>query len=255
MARFVDKVNALDVDLVLIGGDVLEGDRDDEVLAPFEAEFRRLKTRYGVYGSYGNHDRFGGVADRVLRKVGIRMLADEVIKIDGACLSRRAQGRRTERREPETHRRSPRRDSGRPAPHRRGPSADRSRSRQPDPGGRPTLRPYPPRAAVPGQFHLRPAIRAELGTFEKRRDRISSSRAGSSSGDRASGRSAIRKSWWWTSFCGAASEPRGAGRRNRPTAPDLQPLALNPAVTWVPSQNGLMPDFPQRQSVTRFRIS
>ena len=84
MARFVEKVNALDADIVLIGGDVLEGDRGGEALARFEAEFRRIKARYGVYGVLGNHDRFGGVRTAFFEKSGIRILQDEVVKIEGA---------------------------------------------------------------------------------------------------------------------------------------------------------------------------
>jgi predicted MPP superfamily phosphohydrolase len=84
MARFVEKVNALDADIILIGGDVLEGDRRDEALARFEAEFRRLKARYGVFGVFGNHDRFGGGRTEFFEKSGIRILQDEVVKIAGA---------------------------------------------------------------------------------------------------------------------------------------------------------------------------
>ncbi len=41
---------------------------------------------------------------------------------------------------------------------------------------------------------------------------------------------------------------RGSGRSCQ--SPDLKPVR-----TWVPSQNGLAPDLPQRQSVTRFLVS
>jgi hypothetical protein len=56
MERFIEKVNAVNPDIVLIGGDVLEGDRQGEKLGEFEAQFRRLKPKYGVYGVPGNHD-------------------------------------------------------------------------------------------------------------------------------------------------------------------------------------------------------
>jgi len=84
MSRFVDKINALDADIVLIGGDVLEGDRRDEALTKFETEFRRIKAKYGVFGAPGNHDRFGGLRTEFFEKSGIRLLQDEVVKIDGA---------------------------------------------------------------------------------------------------------------------------------------------------------------------------
>lgn len=53
MERFIDKVSAVNPDIVLIGGDVLEGDRQGEKLGEFEAQFRRLKPKYGVYGVRG----------------------------------------------------------------------------------------------------------------------------------------------------------------------------------------------------------
>lgn len=94
MARFVEKVNALNADIVLIGGDVLEGDRRDEALTRFEAEFRRIKARYGVYGVPGNHERFGGMRTDFFEKSGIRLLQDEVVKIEGAFyLAGRKDGR------------------------------------------------------------------------------------------------------------------------------------------------------------------
>ena len=96
MARFVDKVNALKPDIVLFGGDILEGDRRDTALARFEAGFRRIESRYGVYGVLGNHDRFAGARADFFEKAGIRILRDEVVKIDDAFyLAGRLDGGRT----------------------------------------------------------------------------------------------------------------------------------------------------------------
>ncbi len=84
MARFADKVNALKPDIVLLGGDILEGDRRDTALAGFEAGFRRIESRYGVFGVLGNHDRLAGARADFFDKAGIRILRDEVVKIDDA---------------------------------------------------------------------------------------------------------------------------------------------------------------------------
>jgi predicted MPP superfamily phosphohydrolase len=83
---FVTEVNALEPDIVLIGGDVLEGDRRDEDTGPYEILFRRIKARYGVYGVPGNHEGHGGPKGDFFEKAGIRMLADRVEKIDEAFL-------------------------------------------------------------------------------------------------------------------------------------------------------------------------
>ncbi|MFB3885429.1 MAG: metallophosphoesterase [Thermodesulfobacteriota bacterium] len=84
MERFVEKVNAESPDIVLIGGDVLEGDRQGEELAPFEAQFRRLKPKYGVYGVPGNHDLHRADAMEFFDRAGIRLLRDTVVKIENA---------------------------------------------------------------------------------------------------------------------------------------------------------------------------
>jgi predicted MPP superfamily phosphohydrolase len=84
MDRFVEKVNAAKPDIVLIGGDVLEGDRQGERLGEFEAQFRRLKTKYGVYGVPGNHDSRGAGTDTFFDRAGIRLLQDAVEKVGNA---------------------------------------------------------------------------------------------------------------------------------------------------------------------------
>lgn len=81
MERFVEKINAASPDIILIGGDVLEGDRQNETLGEFAAQFRRLKAKYGVYGILGNHDR-GLAAMSFFNQAGIRLLQDTVQKID-----------------------------------------------------------------------------------------------------------------------------------------------------------------------------
>src|SRR4030042_148843 len=84
MDRFVERVNAASPDIVLIGGDVLEGDRQGERLDEFQAQFRRLKSKYGVYGVPGNHDLRGASAMTFFDQAGIRLLQDTVEKIDNA---------------------------------------------------------------------------------------------------------------------------------------------------------------------------
>jgi predicted MPP superfamily phosphohydrolase len=84
MRRFAAKVNAAAPDLVLIGGDILEGDRRDEDTGPFEAEFRRLQPKYGVYGVPGNHEGHGGGRTDFFDRAGIKLLEDMVVRIDDA---------------------------------------------------------------------------------------------------------------------------------------------------------------------------
>ncbi len=81
------KVNALKPDLILVGGDMLEGDRREEDTARYEQTFRRMASTHGIYGVPGNHERLsragtGGFIDRA----GIRLLQDEVVSVEGAVL-------------------------------------------------------------------------------------------------------------------------------------------------------------------------
>lgn len=88
LPRFVAKIDELAPDIVLIPGDIFEGDRPDEATAEFEKQFKRIKVKYGVYASPGNHESFRGAsgAQGFFERAGIRMLRDEVVKIDDAFL-------------------------------------------------------------------------------------------------------------------------------------------------------------------------
>jgi len=92
--RFAVKVNALNPDLVLIGGDILEGHGRDAGLGEYERQFRQLRAKYGVYAVPGNHEMHGGSGKEFFDKSGIRLLQDSVVCIDGAfCLAGRNDGR------------------------------------------------------------------------------------------------------------------------------------------------------------------
>ena len=94
MDRFVALVNAQNPDLVLIGGDVLEGDRRDEAIDHFEAQFRRIKSKYGVFAAPGNHEGYGGNRDEFFSRAGIKLMRDAVERINGAFfLAGRNEGR------------------------------------------------------------------------------------------------------------------------------------------------------------------
>jgi hypothetical protein len=59
MKRFVEKANRLNPDVVLFGGDIVEGGRMGERMAAFEKILQGLAPVYGVYGVLGNHDGYG----------------------------------------------------------------------------------------------------------------------------------------------------------------------------------------------------
>ena len=117
MQKMVDLVNAQDADLVLTAGDFLTstyyGLREPEV---YQEILKGIKSRYGSYGVYGNHDveepLFGGfpmtaVEDAVRSKevtdficgCGMEVLSDEVVKVvdDSIVLVLREDGEKSGR--------------------------------------------------------------------------------------------------------------------------------------------------------------
>ncbi len=98
--KMVDAINDIDADIVIIAGDIFDNDYDSlenpEELANL---FLKIKSKYGVYAVYGNHDIaekiIGGFTfssgdakesdprmDEFLEKAGIKLLREEGIVIE-----------------------------------------------------------------------------------------------------------------------------------------------------------------------------
>ena len=91
----VAKVNAAKPDVILVGGDIMEGDRRDEDTGRYERAFRGMKSTYGTFGVPGNHERFSRAAGAdFFARAGVRLLRDEAEVVDGAfVLAGRNDGR------------------------------------------------------------------------------------------------------------------------------------------------------------------
>jgi predicted MPP superfamily phosphohydrolase len=82
----VDRANALDPDIVLLPGDIV----DESVTAKEEeamtSVFRELRARLGVYSVPGNHEYYGDFERNLsyLRAWGVKVLQDEAVLVDGA---------------------------------------------------------------------------------------------------------------------------------------------------------------------------
>jgi predicted MPP superfamily phosphohydrolase len=79
----VDQINAMDPDLVVMPGDLFEGDRDSERESEMQITLRRLVPPLGVWGVTGNHEGHGGrdAAVRFLEVAGVRILRDEWVEL------------------------------------------------------------------------------------------------------------------------------------------------------------------------------
>jgi predicted MPP superfamily phosphohydrolase len=83
--QFVSKVNALQPDILLYGGDIVEGDRENETTSAVEAALKTIVTRDGVFGVVGNHEFYGGQEQgSFFKRAGIQLLCDTVVRIDSS---------------------------------------------------------------------------------------------------------------------------------------------------------------------------
>ncbi|MDO8950971.1 MAG: metallophosphoesterase [Draconibacterium sp.] len=85
LEQFVRKVNALQPDILLYGGDIVEGDSEHETSEAMESILKKVQPRYGTFGVVGNHEFYGGQEQGVFfRKANITLLNDTIINIDNA---------------------------------------------------------------------------------------------------------------------------------------------------------------------------
>jgi predicted MPP superfamily phosphohydrolase len=77
--KFAQKIKMLDPDLLLFGGDIVEGDRDDGDLTKYAQIINGINTRHGVFGVLGNHEHYAGQEQGdFFDKAGIVILSDTI---------------------------------------------------------------------------------------------------------------------------------------------------------------------------------
>lgn len=89
--RQVEKMNGLFPDIVLIAGDFVDDDTDKADMIAACTALGKLETKYGVYFSFGNHDKGyydsrgydGDELKAELEKNGVHVLEDEALLVDG----------------------------------------------------------------------------------------------------------------------------------------------------------------------------
>jgi uncharacterized protein len=78
--RFVKKIGTINPDLMLFGGDIVEGFGESGNMERFEIILRNIKSEYGVYGVRGNHDRIRrGISSDFFANSGIIILGDSIV--------------------------------------------------------------------------------------------------------------------------------------------------------------------------------
>ena len=74
-------------DIILIGGDVFDETTSDDDIEYFRELIESLDAPLGIYYIYGNHDdNRDDYSARILREMGINVLEDEMVSIDGVQL-------------------------------------------------------------------------------------------------------------------------------------------------------------------------
>jgi len=87
MGQYVNLLNSLQTDLIVVDGDFVNGSVEE--VYPFAEAFSNLQAPHGVYGVMGNHDYYNSNPDLVAREVnncGVQILLDDkiIVERDGA---------------------------------------------------------------------------------------------------------------------------------------------------------------------------
>ena len=84
IAAWVDATLALEPELIVLGGDIVDNRVEDD-LAPLLAQLERLRAPLGVYAIWGNHehDRFDDLRpfERSLSEAGVTVLANRGVQL------------------------------------------------------------------------------------------------------------------------------------------------------------------------------
>lgn len=84
LTKIVDKINSLNPDLVLLAGDIVDEKVGIFIKQDMGQNFKRLKSKYGVYAVTGNHEYYGGEAPEIIKeleKSNVKVLMDEYVNI------------------------------------------------------------------------------------------------------------------------------------------------------------------------------
>jgi uncharacterized protein len=83
--RFINKINNINPDLMLFGGDIVEGNMENEDMETIGIMLRDINPDLGSFTVLGNHEFYGGHdKDGFFYKAGITLLNDTIVLIDSS---------------------------------------------------------------------------------------------------------------------------------------------------------------------------
>ncbi|MEI6275335.1 MAG: metallophosphoesterase [Prolixibacteraceae bacterium] len=75
--RFTRQIEMIQPDLMIFGGDIVEGGREDASMLRFEEILRTIHAKYGVYAVFGNHEFYGRQdKGQFFDRAGMQVLCD-----------------------------------------------------------------------------------------------------------------------------------------------------------------------------------
>jgi predicted MPP superfamily phosphohydrolase len=75
--KFAEKIKMINPDILIYGGDIVEGDRGDGSLVSFAQVLAGIKAKYGVYAVLGNHEHYAGQESGSFFDIaGMKVLSD-----------------------------------------------------------------------------------------------------------------------------------------------------------------------------------
>lgn len=84
--RIVEKINSLSPEIVLLPGDIVDGDLNPVIHQNLGESLRMIKAPLGVYAVTGNHEYYGGMerACEYITEHGVKVLRDSTVLIDSS---------------------------------------------------------------------------------------------------------------------------------------------------------------------------
>ncbi len=83
--RFAKEIVKADPDILLFGGDIADGNTEDNNMLVYEKILRSIRPEYGVFTVLGNHEYYSGNDNgNFFERSGIKVLSDTIIVIDSS---------------------------------------------------------------------------------------------------------------------------------------------------------------------------
>ncbi len=87
LVRLANTMDKLKPDVILLAGDVLDDSLEPFVRENMARSMKLLRAPLGVYASLGNHEYYGGHIGEYIRRmkdIGIKVLTDQVVDVEGS---------------------------------------------------------------------------------------------------------------------------------------------------------------------------